>query len=108
YRFTPEWSNQWTLPRKVWRQHELTGFRVPQTCAEFAQAAELLECLSLWLAEYESQIVEDLGREYRCGVVSEWGQLRKPTIPADRIVSHWQAIANGDWNTLLTSRQEAA
>lgn len=108
YRFAPVWSEEWAFPRQVWRQHELTGLRCPHAPKEFSQAGQLLERLCLWLAEYESQVIQDLGRDYRREVVSEWGQLRKPTIDADWIAPHWQAIANSDWDSLVTTHQEAA
>ena len=78
---------------------ELVLHRVNQT--KFGKASEMECCSSMliqlveWVIEYEKEIQDKLGTDYRASTLQEWNNGERVFIPAKNIIDEWVKIRDG-------------
>lgn len=92
YDFQPLYAEQAELDRPPWTREDLPRLTEPGPSQLQACATLVSDCVD-WIWRYETQIVEQLGIEYRRATLHEWGGGGKSLIPAEDVASAWRAVS---------------
>lgn len=103
YEFLPCYRRRSTLDRLPWTRDDLPKMHTPSPSQRQACAQLLSGCLD-WIADYETQTVEQLGIAYRRATLGEWETDNRELIPAEEMAPAWRRLsawAASDFNTLF-------
>ena len=91
FRFEPRPLDAAALPPSIWRREDLPPLRRP--CErDRERTAALLGDLIGWIVVYEDALLGSYGPGYREACLRQWSR-QKLALPADQLVSGWQALA---------------
>ena len=91
YEFRPKYTTHGTLQSPPWADTDLPKLDLPQ---ESQQRSYLTLTCNLidWLHEYEVEVVELLGIEYRRSILRQWDNGNRTLIPAEAMANSWKLL----------------
>lgn len=106
YGFSPLYTKRADLECPPWSNRDLPPLLAP-TANERSNCFGLVLDLIDWIREYEVQIVERLGVEYRRATLTAWNNGKRHCTPAEKMAVKWRMISlavASDFESLLTPR----
>lgn len=91
YEFVPQFLNQGTLRHLPWNNADLPRLRRPTESQRPACTSLILHLID-WIRDYEVNIVDRLGVEYRQSTLIEWDDGKQPCTPAEDMAGEWRRL----------------
>ncbi len=91
YEFIPGYTNHSILESPPWKESDLPELKFPSQ-SEWKNYIALLVDLIYWIKNYEQNVIQNLGLEYRHYTLTEWDNGTREIIAAKDIVSEWGKI----------------
>lgn len=88
----PLFTSKSKLDRLPWSDCELPELVFPAEDQRVKTRALTLELIA-WIHQYETNIIDKLGIEYRESTLETWNDGRRSVTPADKIAAAWQALS---------------
>lgn len=92
YKFQPRYTPCGNLGRPPWTSADLPRMRFP-TESQRTNAVSLTLDLLEWIRDYELNIRETLGIDYRRSTLAKWDKNPRPKIQADLMARAWRLLA---------------
>ncbi|MEM6689018.1 MAG: hypothetical protein AAF664_06295 [Planctomycetota bacterium] len=92
FEFSPLYSSTPELACPPWTQSELAQLRPPNSHNRI-QCGLLLLGLVDWIRQYEVDLVERLGIEFRRAAISDWKSKENRAIPAESVAAEWRRLS---------------
>lgn len=93
YEFIPYYSASHELEILPWNVDCIPGF-APPFGVQRRYSALMLRELIQWIANYESNILQTLGYDYRLSTLEEWDDGKRVIIPPDDISLQWEKLVD--------------
>ena len=94
YDFRPKYTRDTELEIPPWEFGDLSEFKLP-SASEMEYCSSMLIQLVEWIIEYEKEIQDKLGTDYRASTLREWNNGERVFIPAKNIIGEWVKIKDG-------------
>ncbi|MGI9470473.1 MAG: hypothetical protein ACR2NZ_02995 [Rubripirellula sp.] len=92
FTFTPRYTKHATLRHQPWTEADLPRMQLPSASTQ-NQCASLLLRLLDWIRQYEVNVVNQLGLDYRRQTLAKWNDGHRRFIPAERFASTWRRLS---------------
>ncbi len=92
YKFQPRYTNCATLKSPPWKAEDLPKLRRPTSMQRNSCVSLTLELID-WIRDYEVNIADCLGLEYRRSTLTEWDDGTRPVVPAEEVASAWRELS---------------
>ena len=93
YDFRPKFSEDTELKIPPWELSDLSEFKFPDELEKEHSSSMLIELVD-WIIEYEKEIQDKLGIDYRASTLLEWDNGDRVVISAKHIIGNWVKISN--------------
>ncbi len=91
YEFRPLFSNSPEIEKPPWKLCDLPKLYKPSATTRDACGTLLLELLE-WIRDYESNIIEHIGVEYRRETLVKWDDGERVIFPAEVYATAWREL----------------
>lgn len=93
--FSPVWYVGGVLKLGIHAPQKLPPSSRPKGTDEWARAHELSSRMMEWIADYESELLESVGLEYRQECIADW---LRPITSAEGTPDAWRSLAARGWD----------
>ena len=97
--FKPKYTSAVKLTQLPWEFSDLSELQNP-IGEEQKLCLKMLDRVIDWIIEYEKEIQEQLGVEYRKNTLNGWDNGKRKVFPARQIIPMWIKIRNDDYEEL--------
>ena len=92
YEFRPKYTTQADFECPPWSNEDLPRLLSPSQSERTDCALLVLDLLD-WIRDYEVQVVQRLGIEYRRQTLEKWDNGKRPITPAENLASAWRELS---------------
>ncbi|MEM9828303.1 MAG: hypothetical protein AAF958_17070 [Planctomycetota bacterium] len=92
YEFAPRYTKHSVLDCPPWTDDDLPEMHPPSASQRHRCASLTLDLID-WIRDYETDVVQRLGIEYRRETLMDWDNGKRPFTPAEQFASRWRALS---------------
>ncbi|MCC9645228.1 hypothetical protein LOC71_23360 [Rhodopirellula sp. JC740] len=92
FEFVAQCTSLAKLDCPPWSNEDLPEFTTPPEGAQ-DEFASLLIRLVDWIGDYETELIGELGMQYRRETLASWDNGERQVIPAGRMTSEWRSLS---------------
>ena len=93
YEFRPKYTTKSTLDLPPWADTDLPEFEEPNE-SHHKSCMTLARGLIDWIHDYEFNIVDALGIEYRQSMLEDWDNGKRSLVPAEAMAQAWKMLGS--------------
>jgi len=91
--FAPKFTEHSCLIADLWSCDDLPPVRSPTSAAESTECRLMLMSLIDWIVDYELNIRQQLGNDYRTETLRRWNNGKRFFLPEQYVMSAWRQLS---------------